>query len=270
MTNYVVGDIQGCLTPLKKLLERVSFDPKTDCLWSVGDLINRGTSNLETLRWFYQQRRSVRVVLGNHDLHLLATRAGAGKMGKSDNFGDVLSAPDGEELMDWLQQQPLLHHEGNYVMVHAGIPPCWSTEQAIDLAGEVQCALLSERSGDFFHTMYGNEPFRWSNHLAGLSRLRVITNYFTRMRYCTPSGALDLKSKGPAPRQVTLEGELLGPWFSHSNKLSTEKRVLFGHWASLEGKTGTDQFIGLDTGCVWGRAMTIFCIETGERYNVPC
>ena len=270
MPTYVIGDIQGCFKPFTCLLDQVGFDPSRDRMWSVGDLINRGHDNLSTLRWFYEHRRCTRVVLGNHDLHLLATRAGAGKMGGADNFHDILDAPDADTLLDWLQEQPLLFRESDDLFVHAGIPPQWSTEAALSYANEVHAVLRSERAGEFFNTMYGNEPWRWSGHLTGLARLRVITNYFTRMRYCTPSGGLDLKSKGPEPKHWELEGEQLAPSFQHPNTLQPGERVWFGHWASLEGKTDSAQFIGLDTGCVWGRSLTMMSLETGERFSCQC
>jgi len=270
VTTYVVGDIQGCFESFQCLLKRVAFDPDRDRLWSVGDLVNRGPDNLATLRWFYEHRDAVQVVLGNHDLHLLASRAGAGRMGKSDNFDDILDAPDGDTLMDWLQQQPLLHRDGDTLMAHAGIPPIWNADEAQERADEVAAELRSERAGVFFQAMYGNEPWIWSEHLSGLARFRVITNYFTRMRYCTPQGGLDLKSKGPAPASPWLAGHPVAPWFHHPHKLEDHERVLFGHWASLDGKTNSSQFIGLDTGCVWGGALTFYNLETGKRQRCDC
>ena len=267
MTTYIVGDIHGSFTAFSYLLEQVKFDSTNDRLLSVGDLINRGHDNLSTLRWFYRHRESATVVLGNHDLHLLASRTNAKRIRKSDNFHDILNAPDGEILMDWLQQQPLMYRKGNVLLVHAGIPPCWSSEQAIKYSTEVSAMLNSERAGDFFRTLYGDEPSSWSEHLSGLARLRVITNYFTRMRHCTPSGRLDLKSKGPQPNLKFLAGEPLGPWFKHTNQLHPDERVFFGHWASLRGDTGDKQFIGLDSGCIWGGRLTFYALETGQTWS---
>lgn len=264
MTTWVIGDIQGCFDPFQRLLDKVAFDPSKDTLWSVGDLINRGHDNLSTLRWFYENRHAVKVVLGNHDLHLLATRAGFGRLSQSDNFDDILSAPDGGQLMDWLQEQPLIHKEGDDILVHAGIPPCWSIDDALEHGLEVANILQSEQTGRFFQTMYGNEPHRWSPHLRGLSRLRVITNYFTRMRFCTASGALDLKSKGSTAKKSLLHGEPLLPWFQHPRAEHEQARILFGHWAALEGKTDSGRFVGLDTGCVWGGHLTLLNLATNE------
>lgn len=270
MSDYVIGDIQGCFEAFKCVLKKVSFDPAIDTLWSVGDLINRGNDNLSTLRWFYEHRASVRVVLGNHDLHLLAVASGVGKPSKSDNFNDILSAPDADVLVGWLQQQPLFFRDGNDLLVHAGIPPVWSAAEAECFAAEVTDCLRGPHAKRFFKTMYGNEPARWSPHISGYARLRVITNYLTRMRYCTASGLLDLKSKGPQARQKKLQKEKVAPWFAHPNKLADYERVLFGHWASLNGRTKSEQFIGLDTGCVWGQSMTLFCRDTAKVVSCDC
>ena len=270
MTTYVIGDIQGCFEPFQALLNKVGFDPCRDRLWSVGDLINRGSDNLGTLRWFHEHRNIVQVVLGNHDLHLLAHYHGVGRKSRSDNFGDILQAPDAEVLLIWLAEQPLMIREGEACLVHAGIPPCWSSDEALGYANEVSQALQSEDRALFFQAMYGNEPCRWSTHLSGWARLRSITNYFTRMRYCTADGGLDLTSKGPEPDRPTLDGQILKPWFAHPHRLHDSERVFFGHWASLEGRTGSDRFVGLDTGCVWGRCLTLCNLDTGERFNWDC
>ena len=268
MTTYVVGDIQGCFAAFKALRKKINFDPKRDCLWSVGDLINRGPDNLATLRWFYKHRNAVKVVLGNHDLHLLAHHEGVGRKSRSDNFNDILEAKDAGELLEWLRHQPLMHREGNLLMTHAGIPPCWSSDEAMGHAEEVASVLQSDRRVDYFRAMYGNEPYRWSPHLSGLARLRLITNYFTRMRYCTAAGGLDLESKGTRPTTRTLAGQTLRPWFKHPTQLKEGERLFFGHWASLQGKTQSDQFVALDTGYVWGGALTAICTTQLKLYRI--
>ncbi len=270
MTTYVIGDIQGCFSAFKALRKNVGFKPKRDRLWSVGDLINRGPDNLATLRWFYKHRDAVNVVLGNHDLHLLAHYEGVGRKSRSDNFDDVLEAHDAGELLEWLRHQPLMHREGNLLMTHAGIPPCWDSHEAMEYAGEVAEVLRSDRRVNYFKAMYGNEPYRWSPHLSGLARLRTITNYFTRMRHCTASGGLDLVSKGRKPNVASLAGQALKPWFKHPNRLQKKERLFFGHWASLEGETSGRQFIGLDTGCVWGRCLTLYSIEDDQFFSHDC
>lgn len=267
MTTYVIGDIQGCFTAFERLLKKVSFDPSKDCLWSVGDVVNRGTDNLSTLRWFYRHRESVVMVLGNHDLHLIAAHRGKGRLSRSDNLGDILDAPDADELVDWLRHRPLFHRHKNNLMSHAGIPPCWSAKDAAAYAAEVEQALQGPKCDRYLGAMYGNEPWCWSPHLKGLARLRVITNYLTRMRYCTASGGLDFKSKGPTPDKKKLNGQAVAPWFKHPSKLTDKEQVFFGHWASLGGKTDDSQFIGLDTGCVWGGVLTLVNRNTRERYQ---
>jgi bis(5'-nucleosyl)-tetraphosphatase (symmetrical) len=267
LSTYVVGDIQGCLAPLQCLLEEVAFDPAVDVLWSVGDVVNRGPSCLETLRFLYQMRDALVVVLGNHDLHLLAIAAGVRKPHRGDTLDKILEAPDRETLLGWLIQQPLLHHEHGFTLVHAGIPPQWSVEQAATYASEVEVVLRGPDSLGYFQAMYGNEPPLWSESLTGMTRLRVITNCLTRIRHCNAQGQLDLISKG-----VTANPEMegFGPWFDHPQRKAASERIVFGHWASLEGKTDTPNTIGLDTGCVWGRCLTFYQLETGHLTQCHC
>jgi len=270
MSTYVVGDIQGCFEPFQHLLAQVRFNPDKDRLWSTGDLVNRGPQNLETLRWFYTHRDNVTVVLGNHDLHLMAVSASARKPSRSDNIQDIVEAPDREPLLQWLKCQPLVHHENKVTLVHAGIPPMWTIEDALAFANEVETVLQSEDAMAFFRAMYGNEPSAWNDDLSGMARLRVITNYLTRMRYCTPESELDLISKGPEPIPGVLPGKEVAPWFRHPNRLAKDETILFGHWASLEGYSDDPNIIGLDTGCVWGRTLTFYELETGRRYSCNC
>lgn len=266
MATYAVGDIQGCLKPLKRLLSRVDFDRGRDTLWSVGDVVNRGPKSLKTLRYLYRMRDNLRMVLGNHDLHLLAVASGARQPGRSDTLDDILAAPDREELLGWLLQQPLIHREHGWTLVHAGIPPQWDVDQALAYAAEVESVLRSGDCVEFFRNMYGNSPLLWSDSLSGMTRLRVITNYLTRMRYCTAAGVLDLVSKGPRPD----DGKKVSAWFSHPGRKTAEDRILFGHWASLEGKTDTPFAIGLDTGCIWGGALSLYQLETGTWTRCEC
>ncbi len=267
MSTYVVGDIQGCLKPLKKLLREVAFDPGKDVLWSVGDVVNRGPKCLKTLRFLYEMRDSLVMVLGNHDLHLLAVAAGAKRPSRGDTLDEILEAPDRDDLLNWLRHRPLIHHEYGYTLVHAGIPPQWSINDAIRRAGEVEDVLRGPDCTAFFRAMYGNEPALWSDDLEGMTRLRVITNYLTRMRYCTADGVLDLESKGPLPN---LGKQKVSAWFSHPQRKTANDKILFGHWASIEGKTDSDFAIGLDTGCVWGGALSFYCLETGQWTRYDC
>ena len=267
MTTYAVGDIQGCIKPLKCVLKKVSFDPQVDVLWSAGDIVNRGPKSLKTLRFLYRMRDSLVMVLGNHDLHLLAVAAGVRPPGRSDTLNKILKAPDRNELISWLHRQPLLHRQHGYTLVHAGIPPQWSVDKAAALASEVEAVLRSPDCVEFLRHMYGNEPAVWSDDLQGMARLRLITNYLTRMRYCTWKGKLDLVSKGPRPNCGI---NTVSAWFSHPQRKTLNDRILFGHWASLEGKTDTPNAIGLDTGCVWGGSLSLYNLETGEWTRCRC
>jgi bis(5'-nucleosyl)-tetraphosphatase (symmetrical) len=272
MSTYVVGDIQGCLQPLKCLLRAVKFNPADDMLWSVGDIVNRGPKSLDALRFLYRMRENLVVVLGNHDLHLLAVAAGVRAPSRSDTLDQILKAPDRKELLHWLVQQPLLHHEHGYTLVHAGIPPQWSVAQAMAYAQEVEAVLRSPDCVTFLNAMYGNEPAVWSDDLTGMARLRVIANYLTRMRFCTPTGRLDLQSKGstPSPGVPNLGNESVSAWFNHTRRKTAEDRILFGHWATLAGRTAIPNAIALDTGCIWNGALSLYHLESGQWTRCAC
>lgn len=268
MSTYAIGDIQGCFESLQQLLDKIQFSASRDQLWLLGDLINRGPDSLGTLRFAKSLGDSAVVVLGNHDLHLLAVATGARKANKKDTLDEILEAKDREELLHWLRQQKLLHYckKLKTVAVHAGIPPIWSLKFARKLATEVESTLQSKHYTSFLRSMYGNTPDIWHDKLKGYDRLRLITNYFTRMRFCSTKGQLELSTKtGPdqAPKGFA-------PWFSHTNPSMENTRIVFGHWASLMGQTENKQAIGLDTGCVWGNKLTALCLESGESFSVCC
>lgn len=268
MSTYCVGDIQGCFDELQALLHKLQFDPAVDELWVAGDLVNRGKQSLETLRFLKNLGERCKVVLGNHDLHLLAIAYGAQKIGLKDTFDDVLNAPDAEDLLQWLRFQPLLFTDkGREIsVVHAGIPPSWSVKKAHKLAGEVETVLRGDEPQLLFDAMYGNEPACWDKTLQGGERLRVITNYLTRMRFCDAAGVLDLESKS----SKTSEREGFLPWFAHAARKTRDNCILFGHWAALEGEAGVDGVYALDTGCVWGGALTAIDVDSGIRTAVAC
>lgn len=264
MSTYAVGDIQGCLEPLISLLEEVSFDPDKDFLWSVGDIVNRGPSSLETLRFCYKLGNSFRMVLGNHDLHLLATAYGSRKISSSDTFQAILDAPDREKLLHWLQQQPMMINEKGYILVHAGIPPQWSLAKAMQLAEELNTVLrCGTQSGEFFNAMYGDQPDIWDDSLTGVKRWRVIANYLTRMRFCTLLGQLDFTSNNTSA--IPPDGFL--PWFRHEKRSSKNAKIIFGHWAALEGRIEKENIFPLDTGYVWGGRMRLMDIDTKEFFH---
>jgi len=266
MARYAIGDIQGCFKSLECLLTRLSFNPQHDELWFAGDLVNRGPDSLECLRFIKNLGPTARVVLGNHDLHLLAIHASEKAPKRKDTLLQILDAPDCDQLMLWLRQQPLMiwDAESDFVMVHAGVPAMWGIPEAFKLSQEVSAILKSENHAAFFEVMYGNSPDNWANELTGMTRLRVITNYFTRMRFIRSDGALDFSAK------ETLDSAPEGfiPWFQEARIDQTT--ILFGHWAALTGVTENTQFQALDTGCVWGGSLTAMNIDTGERTSCEC
>lgn len=266
MATYAIGDLQGCLKPLKHLLAVVNFNPLHDKLWLTGDLINRGPESLETLRFVYKMRDSIVTVLGNHDLHLLAVAAGVRQASYSDTLDEILHAPDKDTLLEWLRQQPLLHHDPGlqYTMVHAGIPPQWSLKKAKKKAKEVESVLQSDLCEMFLLTMYGNKPSGWKKNLDDVDRWRVITNYFTRMRFCTVKGRLELTCSAGihhAPKGYA-------PWFEYLDRKTYNDRIIFGHWAALEGQAYSENVFALDTGYVWGNSMTMMRLEDQKRFSV--
>lgn len=266
MATYAIGDVQGCYSSLQKLLEKIKFNTHQDTLWFTGDLINRGPESLATLR-FIKNLKNKHTVLGNHDLHFLAVANNAHPGVDEDTFQDILSAPDKDELIDWLTQQPLLHHDEklNYIMVHAGLAPSWNLATAKSLAHEVENVLKTPKKIDFFNHMYGNTPALWNENLTGWERLRCVTNYFTRVRFCHADGSLELKNKG----KVENAQDLI-PWFKIPNRANANVKIIFGHWAALGGITNTPNAYALDTGCVWGYCLTAMRLEDQERFSVDC
>ena len=267
MATYAIGDVQGCYDDLMRLLDKISYSRERDILWFAGDLVNRGPKSLQTLQFIRDLGDRAISVLGNHDLHLLAAAYGVRAPHKNDTFGDILSSPVRDELLEWLRHQPLIHHDEqlNFAMVHAGIYPAWSISDAKTYAVEVQHVLRSENYREYFSTMYGNQPDRWSAHLQGSDRLRFIVNSFTRMRFLTESGALDMSEAGPVGSQPNN----LTPWFDQSIQLPDDLEIVFGHWAALGG-TRISRFHALDSGCVWGNALTALELESGRYISVAC
>ena len=265
MSIYAVGDIQGCYTELVQLLEKIRFDPAQDRLWLVGDLVNRGANSLEVLRLVKSLGESAITVLGNHDLHLLAVASGTSRLHRGDTLDDILHAPDREELLHWLRHQRLLHVEGEFVLVHAGLLPGWTVQQAARLAREVEDALQHNDYIDFFENMYGNKPAAWNDGLTGYKRLRVITNALTRMRICTAQGEMEFDFK--AEQHKIPSGYL--PWFDVPDRATRAATVVFGHWSAL-GLMIKDHAIALDTGCLWGGPLTAIRLEDRAVIQVPC
>jgi bis(5'-nucleosyl)-tetraphosphatase (symmetrical) len=250
VTRYAIGDLQGCVEELRTLLARLKFSADRDRLWFVGDLVNRGPDSLATLRLVRALGDNAVVVLGNHDLHLLAVAYGVQRRRRSDTLDAVLAASDRDALIEWLQLRPLAHLEGNDLMVHAGLVPQWTATRTLALAAEVGNALRRDPRALFEH-MYGDEPERWDERLAGAERARFIINVLTRLRLCTADGRVDISSKGPPPPPPSP----LRPWFEHPRRASRDVRVIFGHWSAL-GLVERPGVLGLDSGCVWGGSLT--------------
>ncbi|MGA3157071.1 MAG: symmetrical bis(5'-nucleosyl)-tetraphosphatase [Steroidobacteraceae bacterium] len=253
MARWGIGDLQGCSRELETLLERIRYRSDRDELWFTGDLVNRGPASLAALRRVHELRANVRVVLGNHDLHLLAIALVPGRAPRrSDTLNDVLAAPDRETLLAWLLELPLIHHEAGSgdLLVHAGLLPQWNPALATALAAEV-CAQLRHDPVGLLTQMYGDQPDHWDPALAGMERWRLIVNACTRLRFCTAEGRIDLKRKGAPGRAA----DPWMPWFSVPQRQSAAVRVIFGHWSAL-GLFQAPGLLGLDTGCVWGGTLT--------------
>lgn len=266
MAIYAVGDIQGCFDEFLQLLDLINLGPQ-DQLWLAGDLVNRGPNSLQTLRFVKALGEQVVTVLGNHDLHLLAVARGGAKLNRKDTLDAILQAPDRETLLDWLQHQPLLHHDtkSGFTMTHAGIPPLWSLSDAQERASEVEQALRSDCAHSFLQQMYGNKPSRWKDSHTGIDRLRCITNYFTRMRFCDEKGKLDFDSKDSSSNPP----KGFAPWFAQPQRKMAQQRIIFGHWAALQGVAVADNIFALDTGCVWGGSLTAMRLDNQQRFSVP-
>jgi bis(5'-nucleosyl)-tetraphosphatase (symmetrical) len=263
MSTYAIGDLQGCFLTLQALLAKIKFDANTDRLWFVGDLVNRGAGSLECLRFVKSLGDCAVVVLGNHDLHLLAIAEGVAKTKALDTLDEILMAPDREALLDWLRKQKLLHVEGKFAMVHAGLLPQWNWNQSLALASGVEIMLRGKHYRHFLENMYGNNPDKWCDDLEGDERLRVILNAMTRMRAITADAHLNLKFKSG----LTEMPKGLQPWFALPHVRGDEITVLAGHWSAL-GLHVTPNFIGLDSGCVWGRELTAMRLEDRAIFQV--
>lgn len=270
MAVYAIGDLQGCYDEFCHLLDEISFDSAQDTLWLVGDLVNRGPRSLETLRMVKSLGDSVITVLGNHDLHLLACAEGI-KQTRDASMQAILAADDRDELLTWLRHRPLLHHDAQlgFTMVHAGLPPQWDLSIAQACAQELESVLQSDRFHEFLHHMYGDEPLSWSATLSGWSRLRYISNAFTRLRYCDADGQMELQEKGTPGKQPAR----ILPWFDVPQRKSQGLKIIFGHWSTLSlSKVTTENIFPLDTGCVWGLRLTAMRVddEQATTYWVPC
>jgi bis(5'-nucleosyl)-tetraphosphatase (symmetrical) len=268
MATWAIGDVQGCFDELSALLDRIRFDATRDILWFVGDLVNRGPKSLEVLRFVHGLGKAARVVLGNHDLHLVCRIEGLWKRRADDTLDTIIDAPDGAELVDWLRAQPLMHVEGGHAMVHAGLLPDWSIERARGYSREVEDALAARDYREFLAQMYGSEPSRWSDKLEGWDRLRAIVNVFTRMRFSTAANDIEVRTKGNVPPAG------YKPWFDFRRSADSAD-IVCGHWSTL-GLKLTDRVMAIDTGCVWGGSLTALRLDDrkveqvkSKGYSIP-
>lgn len=266
MAIYAIGDIQGCYDDLVRLIEAIHFDPAHDQLWFTGDLVNRGPKSLETLRLVKSLGNAAVCVLGNHDLHLLAVAYQQTAPSKKDSLTAILQAPDSAELLDWLRHRPFFHHNADFCMVHAGLPPQWDFSKTRQMATYAEKILQGKHYLSFFNGMYGDKPDTWSRHLRGAPLLRFITNCFTRLRYCDAQGKLNFQYKGSPGTQPA---HLL-PWFAVAGRKNANMKIIFGHWSTL-GFYVENNCYGIDTGALWGGQLTALKLNNPvERISIDC
>lgn len=277
MALYLIGDVQGCDEALGRLLTHIEFSPSRDTLYLLGDLVNRGPDNAGVLRRLMALGTSAHCVLGNHDLHLLAMSQGIRKPNNQDTVQDILTASDSAALLHWLRQQHMALRVGNVLMLHAGVLPQWTAEHTLSLAGEVEAVLRSDDWMQFMPQMYGGLPNVWQDDLAGADRLRVIVNALTRLRFCDVQGAMDFTVKEGADKAAAH----LMPWFDVPGRLTTDVRIAFGHWSTLQALERPD-VVCLDDGCVWGGCLSavrltpqdasanLAAVPAWERLSVTC
>jgi bis(5'-nucleosyl)-tetraphosphatase (symmetrical) len=266
MAIYAIGDIQGCYDDLLRLLDVIAFNKHNDQLWFAGDLVNRGPKSLETLRFVKSLGDAAICVLGNHDMHLLASSCLPLLSSKKDTLSPVLDAPDRDELLDWLRHRPLFHYNAHFCLLHAGIPPQWDFTTTKNMAHIAEKTLRGANYASFLKQMYGNKPDLWSSKLKNISRLRFIVNCFTRMRYCDKDGRLDFSSSVNPGNQA----HGLIPWFAMPQRKSQDMRIIFGHWSSLGYYEGHN-CLAIDTGCVWGGQLTaVKLAEPVQRFSIDC
>ncbi|ODT44790.1 MAG: bis(5'-nucleosyl)-tetraphosphatase (symmetrical) [Nitrospira sp. SCN 59-13] len=265
MATYAIGDLQGCFNSLTRLTKTIQFDPKHDRLWFVGDLVNRGPDSLKVLRYIRALGPAAITVLGNHDIFLLAVAAGLTPPRPSDTLTPILDAPDCLELTQWLRQQPLLYREGDFLLVHAGLLPAWTVEQAEELAGEAHTAMQGDQFVPTLRALHPSGSLQWRSDLAGPVRTATIIKVLTRLRACSREGIMESSFSGPPDE--TPEG--FQPWFDVPGRRSAATTIVFGHWAAM-GLRLTPNMLALDSGCVYGRQLTAVRLEDRKVFQVGC
>ena len=271
MSAYAIGDVQGCYSELQNLLNEINFDERRDELWFAGDLVNKGPKSLQTLRFIKALGVNAKITLGNHDLHLLAVAKNIQPLLKKDTIQEILAADDVKELIDWLKSRPLLITDDNlnFTMVHAGLPPQWSLENAKEFAKECELILQSEKINKLLAEMYGDTPNIWSDSLQDYAKQRFIINCFTRIRFCNSDGMLDFDTKVAPGKQSTS----LIPWYSLPNRKTKDNKIIFGHWSTVHigNEKNFKQYnvYPVDTGCLWGGRLTAMRLEDEKVFSVP-
>jgi bis(5'-nucleosyl)-tetraphosphatase (symmetrical) len=272
MSTYAIGDLQGCYEELQELLLSFKFNEDRDCLWFCGDLVNRGPESLKCLNYLHSIKDNCKIVLGNHDIHLLAVVEGKRKLSESDTFIDVLESSNLSTLKNWMMTLPFHYIEGiktegkkkEYIMTHAGVPPTWTKADLENNSNELSSKLLNQNSNSFLEEIFGNYPNHPKKCKNNTDQLRLNLNCLTRMRYYDITGSLNLEFKGTieeAPKNLT-------PWFEHELKIVNDHtHVLFGHWAALNGFTNKKNITALDTGCAWGNKLTAMRLEDNEFFS---
>ncbi len=266
MAVYAIGDVQGMYDELMALLAKIGFDPAIDTLWFTGDLVNRGPDSVGALRYIKGLGSSAITVLGNHDLHLLAVAEGAAKPGEGHTLDQVLDAPDKGELLEWLRHRPLLHVEGEHVLVHAGLLAPWSITNALELAGEVESILRGEGYRELLMKMYGDTPDSWSDELSGHERRRVVINAMTRIRVVSPDGKMLISFTG-RPEEIP-EGYM--HWADAPMRKSADHTIVYGHWAAQGLNLDRPDALALDSGCLWGGSLSALRLDDRAIFQVPC
>lgn len=265
MATYAIGDVQGCHDALQRLVQHVRFDPTRDRLWFVGDLVNRGPDSLNVLRYIKNLQDRAVVVLGNHDLFLLAVAEGIVTLRPEDTLQDILTAPDRDELLAWVRRQRLLYREDSFVLVHAGLLPQWSVDEAQKLAHEVEAGLQGSSYRDILQALSPSKHLQWSSDLTGPTRLATIIKVLTRLRACSSEGQMESTFNGPSERVPP--GYL--PWFKIAGRHHDDATIICGHWSAL-GLHREDRLLAIDSGCVWGRELTAVRLEDRKIFQVRC
>lgn len=266
MSIYAIGDIQGCYTALQKLLQKIDFDPSKDKLWFTGDLVNRGSKSLEVLRFVKNLGEQQQTVLGNHDLHLLAVAETGLAMHAKDTLSDILKADDCEELLSWLRHQAVMVEDQalGFMMVHAGVAPQWDITLARQCARELEAIIQGNNYRQFLEEIRHRHPLLWRDDLQGWERYSFLFHAFMQIRFCDQLGQLNFDYKcniGDQPAHLL-------PWFQHPQRKTQQQKIIFGHWAALQGVSNEKNCFALDTGCVWGRQLTAMRLSDQQRFSV--